>query len=130
MSVAAALVGPAVAESFAPQSIVVGRTATLTITLTNPNIDELRSRRREILSMAARHGASDVRVFGSVLHGDDRPDSDIDLLVEVEKGRSLLDIIGLEQELEELLGRRVEVLTVGGLSPYLEQRILAEAARL
>jgi uncharacterized protein len=67
--------------------------------------------------VAARHGASNVRVFGSVLHGDDRPDSDIDLLVEVEPGRSLLDIIGLEQELEELLGRRVEVLTVGGLSP-------------
>jgi predicted nucleotidyltransferase len=94
------------------------------------SIDELRSRRDEILSMAARHGVSNVRVFGSVLHGDDHPDSDIDLLVEVEPGRSLLDIIGLEQELEQLLGRRVEVLTVGGLSPYLEQRILAEAAGL
>lgn len=80
--------------------------------------------------MAARHGARNVRVFGSVLHGDDRPDSDVDLLVEVEPGRSLLDIIGLEQELEGLLGRRVEVLTDGGLSPYLEQRILAEAAGL
>ncbi len=94
------------------------------------SINQLRSRRREILSAAARHGASNVRVFGSVLHGDDRPDSDIDLLVEVEPGRSLLDVIGLEQELGELLGRRVEVLTVGGLSPYLQQRILAEAARL
>jgi len=94
------------------------------------SIDELRSHRREILSVAARHGASDVRVFGSVLHGDDRPDSDIDLLVEVESGRSLLDVIGLEQELEEFLGRRVQVLTVGGLSPYLQQRILDEAARL
>ena len=94
------------------------------------SIDELRSRRHEILSMAARHGASDIRVFGSVLHGDDRPESDIDLLADFEPGRSLLDVIGLEQELEQLLGRRVEVLTVGGLSPYLEQRILAEAARL
>jgi len=94
------------------------------------SIDELRSRRQEILSMAALHGASNVRVFGSVLRGDDRPDSDIDLLVEVDPGRSLLDIIGLEQDLGELLGRRVEVLTVGGLSPYLEQRILAEAASL
>ena len=94
------------------------------------SIDELRSRRHEILSVAARHGARNVRVFGSILRGDDRPDSDIDLLVEVEPGRSLLDVIGLEQELEELLGRRVEVLTVGGLSPYLEQQILAEAARL
>jgi predicted nucleotidyltransferase len=94
------------------------------------SIDELRARRREILSTAARHGASEIRVFGSVLHGNDRPDSDIDLLAEFEPGRSLLDVIGLEQELEELLGRRVEVLTVGGLSPYLEQRILAEAASL
>jgi predicted nucleotidyltransferase len=94
------------------------------------SIDELRARRHEILSMAARHGASDIRVFGSVLHGNDRPDSDIDLLAEFEPGRSLLDVIGLEQELEELLGRRVEVLTVGGLSPYLEERILAEAATL
>ena len=94
------------------------------------SIDELRARRHEILSMAARHGASDIRVFGSVLHGNDRPDSDIDLLAEFEPGRSLLDVIGLEQELGELLGRRVEVLTVGGLSRYLEERILAEAATL
>lgn len=94
------------------------------------SIDELRLRRGEILSMAARHGASGIRVFGSVLHGDDRPDSDIDLLADFEQGRSLLDVIALEQELEELLGRRVEILTVGGLSPYLEQRILAEAAAL
>lgn len=94
------------------------------------SIDELRAWRHEILSTAARHGASDIRVFGSVLHGNDRPDSDIDLLAEFEPGRSLLDVIGLEQELEHLLGRRVEVLTVGGLSPHLEQRILAEAARL
>ena len=94
------------------------------------SIDELRARRHEILSMASRHGASEIRVFGSVLHGNDRPDSDIDLLAEFEPGRSLLDVIGLEQELGELLGRRVEVLTVGGLSPYLEERILAEAATL
>jgi predicted nucleotidyltransferase len=93
-------------------------------------IEDLRSRRREILSIAARHGATDVRVFGSVLRGDDGPDSDLDLLVDVEAGRSLLDIIGLEQELGALLGRRVEVLTVGGLSPYLERQILAEAAKL
>jgi predicted nucleotidyltransferase len=93
-------------------------------------IDDLRSRRREILSIAVRHGANDVRVVGSVLRGEDGPDSDLDLLVDVEEGRSLLDIIGLEQELGALLGRRVEVLTVGGLSPYLERQILAEAARL
>lgn len=94
------------------------------------SIEELRSRRSEILSIAARHGVRNVRVFGSTVRGDDRTDSDVDLLVEVEKGRSLLDVIGFEQELSELLGRRVEVLTDGGLSPNLERNILVEAASL
>ena len=94
------------------------------------SIDELRLRRHEILSLAERYGARNVRVFGSIARGDDRPESDIDLLIDVERGRSLLDVIGLEQELGHLLGRRVEVLTVGGLSPYLQQRILDEAASL
>lgn len=80
--------------------------------------------------MAARHGARNVRVFGSVARGDDRPDSDLDLLVDVEPDRTLLDVIALEQDLQELLGRRVDVLTERGLSPYLQQRILAEAASL
>jgi predicted nucleotidyltransferase len=86
--------------------------------------------RQEILDLAARHGARNVRVFGSVARGDDQPDSDIDLLVDVEPGRTLLDIIGLEQDLERLLGRKVDVLTDVGLSPYLQRRILAEAASL
>ena len=86
--------------------------------------------RREILDVAARHGARNIRVFGSVARGDDRPDSDVDLLVDVEPGRTLLDVIALEQDLQELLGRRVEILTEGGLSPYLQERILAEAASL
>jgi len=94
------------------------------------SIDELRSRRSEILSLAARHGARNIRVFGSVVRRDEHADSDIDLLVEVEPGRSLLDVIGLEQDLSELLGREVEVLTDGGLSPYLQQQILSEAASL
>ena len=85
---------------------------------------------REILDMAARHGARNIRVFGSVARGDDRPDSDLDLLVDVEPGRTLLDVIAFEQDLRELLGRRVDVLTEGGLSPYLQERILAEAASL
>jgi len=62
--------------------------------------------------------------------GDDRSDSDIDLLVDVEAGQTLLDVIGLEQDLHEILGRRVDVLTEKGLSPYLQQRILAEATSL
>jgi len=84
----------------------------------------------DILDLAARHGARNVRVFGSVVRGDDRADSDVDFLVDVDRGRSLLDVIALEQDLEQLVGRTVSVLTDGGLSPYLQQRILAEASAL
>jgi len=93
-------------------------------------IDGLHAHRQEILDLATRHGARHVRVFGSIARRDARPNSDIDLLVEVEPGRTLLDLIALEQDLEELLGRPVEVLTDRGLSPYLQERILAEAAAL
>src|ERR1700730_7309217 len=92
------------------------------------SIKALESRRREILELAARHGARNVRVFGSIARGDDRATSDVDLLVDIEPGRTLLDVIALEQDLEELLGRPVAVLTDGGLSPYLQQRILAGSA--
>jgi predicted nucleotidyltransferase len=94
------------------------------------SITELRSRRNEILSLAVRHGARNVRVFGSVARGDDRSDSDIDFLVDVERGRSVLDVIGLQQDLEALLGRRVEVFTDGDISPYMHTQVLAEAASL
>lgn len=93
-------------------------------------LESVRRFRREILALAARHGAQNVRVFGPVAPGDDRADSDVDLLVDVEAARTLLDVIALEQDLHELLGRNVEVLTDGALSPYLHQRILAEAASL
>ncbi|MCH7702171.1 MAG: nucleotidyltransferase family protein [Planctomycetes bacterium] len=90
----------------------------------------VRKNRDRIVSIAARHGARNVRVFGSALRGDARVDSDIDLLVDLEPGRSLLDHVGLWQDLEELLGRRVDVVVEGGISPHLEQRILAEARPL
>ena len=93
-------------------------------------LESLRSHRRAILELAARHGARNIRVFGSTARGDDRSNSDIDLLIEVEHDRTLLDVIALEQDLEELFGRPVEVLTDGGLSPYLQERILAEALAL
>jgi predicted nucleotidyltransferase len=93
-------------------------------------LESLRRYRREILDVAARHGARNVRVFGSVARGDDHEGSDVDVLIDVEPGRTLLDVIALEQDLQQLLGRHVEVLTDGGLSPYLQQRILAEAASL
>jgi len=85
---------------------------------------------REAHELAARHGARNVRVFGSTARGEAGPQSDIDLLVDVESGRTLLDLIAFEQDLEEVLGCSVQVLTDAGLSPYLQQQILAEAAVL
>ena len=92
-------------------------------------LESLRRYRREILEVATHHGARNVRVFGSIARGDDHDESDVDLLVDIEPGRTLLDVIALEQDLQQLLGRRVEVLTEGGLSPHLRQRILAWARR-
>ena len=92
--------------------------------------DLLRSSRDRILQLAAHHGARNVRIFGSVARGEAHADSDIDFLVEMDSGRSLLDLIELSQDLETLLQRKVDVLTDKGLSPYLEQRIHAEAVLL
>ena len=94
------------------------------------SLEALRAHRVKILDLATRHGVRNVPVFGSTVRGDAGPHSDIDLLVEVEPGRTLLDVIAFEQDLEELLSRSVEVLTDRGLSPYLEEQILAEAAVL
>lgn len=68
-----------------------------------------------------------LRVFGSVARGEDTPDSDLDLLVEFSKPKSLLDLIGIEQELEDQLGRKVDLVTPAALSPYLRDRILQGA---
>lgn len=86
--------------------------------------------REQILRIAAEHGASRVRVFGSVVRGESLEGSDLDLLVRLEPGRSLLDHVALKQDLEELLGCRVDVLVEGGVSPYLSDSIQAEAVPL
>lgn len=88
------------------------------------------AKREEILRLAALHGARNVRIFGSVARGEAGPESDVDFLVDMPKGRSLLDLVGLWQDLEELLQRKVDVVVDGGLSPYLKDRILAEAVPL
>lgn len=90
----------------------------------------MKSRREEILRIAARHGARNVRVFGSVARGEADEKSDIDLLVEFEPERSLLDHAGLVVELEELLGRKVDVVTEKGIYWLLRRRILKEARPL
>lgn len=90
----------------------------------------LQAKRQDILRLAASHGARNVRVFGSVARGDERPDSDVDFLVEMAGGRSLLDLAALWLDLQDLLGRPVDVITEGGISPYLRDRIYAEAMPL
>jgi len=92
--------------------------------------DDLLERREEILAVAARHGARRVRVFGSVIRGEETPESDLDLLVEFEPGRSLLDHIALAQDLKDLLGREVDVVTEGGLHWYIRDRVCREAVSL
>ena len=86
--------------------------------------------RDEILRLAREHGARKLRLFGSAARGDDRPDSDLDLLVEMEPGRSLVDHVALKQDLEELLGRDVDVVTEQSLYPRLRDRVLREAVSL
>lgn len=90
----------------------------------------LQKYRTEILYLAMRHGARDVRVFGSLARGEDNEGSDLDLLVKLEEGRSLLDLVGLKQDLEDLLSRPVDVVTERALSSYLRERVLSEAAPL
>jgi predicted nucleotidyltransferase len=91
---------------------------------------DLVQKRNDILRIAAQHGARNLRVFGSAARGEDRADSDVDLLVDMDPDRSLLDIVGLGQDLEELLDRRVDVLTGASLDPAIRDRILAESRPL
>jgi hypothetical protein len=90
----------------------------------------LKTRRKEILAIAARHGAVNVRVFGSVARGDNRPDSDIDFLVNLEAGRSLLDLARFLRELQSLLGEKVDVVTEAGLRARIKSDVLREARPL
>jgi predicted nucleotidyltransferase len=87
-------------------------------------------KREDINRIAATHGARNVRVFGSVVRGESTGSSDLDLLVDMSEGRSLLDLLALGDDLEESLGVAVDVVTEKSLSPYLRDRILAEAVSL
>jgi uncharacterized protein len=94
------------------------------------NLEQLRARREQILATARRHGARTLRVFGSVARGDADVESDVDFLVELEPGRSLLDQGALLMELQEQLGCRVDVMTEAGLRPSVRARVLQEAIAL
>lgn len=92
--------------------------------------EDLKARRERIIGIAARHGARNVRVFGSVARGDAGPDSDVDFLVEMDADRSLLDHVGLVQDLEDYLGRKVDVVSERALHWFIRDRVLAEAVPL
>jgi len=89
-------------------------------------LDTLRGKKAEILRLAEMHGGRNVRVFGSVARGDNGQDSDVDFLVEFEKGKTLLDLIGLKLDLQDLLGATVDVVTPNSLRSVREH-VLAEA---
>lgn len=93
-------------------------------------LNDLRKKREHIQKIAQRHGAGNIRVFGSISRGEEGPDSDIDFLVDFEADRSLFDLIGLKLELEELLGYKVDLVTEGGIHRLISSRIMKEAVPL
>ena len=90
----------------------------------------LKDKRLAIMALADKHGAHSVRVFGSIARGDSGPESDVDLLVKMEEGRSLLDLSAMILDLKELLGVKVDVVSEDGLYWLLRRKILKEARPL
>lgn len=91
---------------------------------------QVQEKRQEILKIAAKHGAYNVRIFGSVARGEADEHSDVDFLVELEPERSLFDLGGVLMDLENLLGCKVDVVTVRGLRKRIRERVLKEAVPL
>lgn len=93
-------------------------------------LKKILNKKAEILAIASRYGIENIRVFGSVMRGDDNSRSDIDLLVDVKDGSSLFDLGGAVVEIQDLLGRKVDIVTENGLHWYLREKILKEAKYL
>ena len=89
-----------------------------------------REKKAEILRLAEMHGCHNVRVFGSVATGENRPESDVDFLVDVESGRTIFDLAGFLGDVRELLGIEVDVVESRSIHPYIRDRVLAEAVSL
>ena len=90
----------------------------------------LHDRREEILKIAANHGATDVRLFGSRARGDAGRASDVDLLVRLAPSGTLLDVVAIKQDLEDLLGCSVDVVTEEAISAYIRPQVLKEMITL
>jgi len=95
-----------------------------------PVLNGLMQKRAAVLAIAARHGASNLRLFGLVVRCEEQPDSDIDLLIDMAEDRGFGDYLALAEELERLMGRRIDLITTRGLSPYFRPFIEAEARPL
>ena len=95
-----------------------------------PTIDLLRSKREEIMVIAAKHGASNIRIFGSVARGEAINTSDLDLLIDLEPERSLFSLIALKQELEEVLDLQIDLAEPHSLHQLVRDRVLQEAVKL
>ena len=93
-------------------------------------MDKLKVQSAEVKRVASRYGARNLRVFGSVARGEDSPDSDLDLIVSMDRDRTLLDLVAVERELRVLLRCNVDVVVDGGVSPLLEAQITAQAVEL
>ena len=93
-------------------------------------VEVVEKKRSEILRTVFQYGGKNVRLFGSVARGVATASSDLDILLEMEKGRSLLDLVAIQQDLEDLLGRPVHVVTESSLSPYFRDEVLKEAVSL
>ena len=91
---------------------------------------ELRNKRNDIIKVAANHGARNLRVFGSVARGETTPASDLDLLINLDPGRTLLDLVAVKQDLEDLLGCAVDVVTEDAVSPHIRDQVLKDAVSL
>lgn len=92
--------------------------------------DRIKANRQDIISLAKKYGASNVRIFGSVARGEQHTGSDLDILIQLASGRSLFDIIALKQALEDLLNCKVDVVTEAALSPYIREEVVKSAINL
>jgi len=86
--------------------------------------------RKAILAITSKYGAKNVRIFGSMAKGSASSKSDVDILIELEKGKGLFDIISMKQDIEDLLHRKVDIVTEAAVSPYMREEVLNEAVAL